>query len=50
MKRCIGKDGNIEVETEGILIENGIDYSEFKEEVCINYHQMIIGQIFIFFI
>lgn len=33
MKRCIGKDGDVEVETEAFLIENGIDFSEFKDEV-----------------
>ncbi|RNA34144.1 DIS3-like exonuclease 2 isoform X1 [Brachionus plicatilis] len=33
LKRSIGQDGNIEAETEAILMENGIDYSEFTDEV-----------------
>ena len=33
LKRSIGIEGDIEVETEGILIENGIDFSEFKDDV-----------------
>jgi len=33
LKRCIGVDGDIEVETEAFLIENGIDYSEFDQQV-----------------
>ena len=28
----------MEVETEAILIENGIDYSEFDEKVCYYYY------------
>lgn len=31
--KCIGHEGELEVETEAILIENGIDYSEFDEQV-----------------
>lgn len=31
--KCIGHEGEMEVETEAILIENGIDYSEFDEKV-----------------
>jgi exoribonuclease R len=34
LKKMIGREGDIEVETEAILIENGIDYTEFDE--CIN--------------
>ena len=34
LKKMIGREGDVEVETEAILIENGIDYSEFDE--CIN--------------
>ena len=33
LKKSIGLEGDIEVETEAILIENGIDYSEFDEKV-----------------
>lgn len=33
LKRSIGQDGDIEAETEAILMENGIDYSEFNDEV-----------------
>ena len=33
LKRCIGQEGHVEVETEAFLIENGIDFSEFKDEV-----------------
>lgn len=33
LMRSIGQDGNIEAETEAILMENGIDYSEFSDEV-----------------
>ena len=29
----MGKEGDIEVETEAILIENGIDFSDFEERV-----------------
>lgn len=32
--RSLGEAGEIEPETEGILIENDVDYSEFTEEVC----------------
>jgi len=31
--RSLGEAGEIEPETEGILIENDVDYSEFTEEV-----------------
>lgn len=33
--RSLGEAGEIEPETEGILIENDVDYSEFTEEVFI---------------
>ena len=33
LKKSIGFEGDVEVETEAILIENGIDYSEFDEKV-----------------
>ena len=33
LKKSIGLDGDVEVETEAILIENNIDYSEFDEKV-----------------
>ncbi len=36
LKRCIGREGNIDVETEAILVDNGIDYSDFKEEVLLS--------------
>ncbi|KAK3586758.1 hypothetical protein CHS0354_023484 [Potamilus streckersoni] len=32
LARSLGEAGEIEPETEGILIENGVDYSEFPEE------------------
>jgi hypothetical protein len=35
LKKSIGLEGDVEVETEAILIENGIDYSEFDEKVRI---------------
>jgi len=31
--RSLGEAGGIEPETEGMLIENGIDYDEFPQEV-----------------
>ncbi|GFV58149.1 DIS3-like exonuclease 2 [Trichonephila clavipes] len=31
--KCLGNTGNIEAETEGILIENAVDYTEFPSEV-----------------
>jgi len=31
--RSLGEAGEIEPETEGMLIENGIDYDEFPQEV-----------------
>ncbi|XP_063412555.1 DIS3-like exonuclease 2 [Mytilus trossulus] len=34
LMRSLGEAGEIEPETEGILIENDVDYSEFTEEVC----------------
>ncbi len=34
LKKMIGREGDVEVETEAILIENGIDYTEFDD--CIN--------------
>lgn len=33
LKKSIGREGEIEVETEGILVENGIDQSEFSDDV-----------------
>lgn len=33
LKKSIGAEGDIEAETEAILIENGIDYSEFDSRV-----------------
>ncbi|XP_076370969.1 dis3 like 3'-5' exoribonuclease 2 [Tachypleus tridentatus] len=32
LQRSLGEAGQIEPETEGILMENGVDYSEFPEE------------------
>ncbi|XP_013775846.1 DIS3-like exonuclease 2 [Limulus polyphemus] len=32
LQRSLGEAGQIEPETEGILLENGVDYSEFPEE------------------
>jgi exoribonuclease R len=33
LKKCIGMEGDVEAETEAILIENGVDYSEFSQDV-----------------
>lgn len=33
LMRCIGKEDDIEVVTEAFLIENAVDFSDFKEEV-----------------
>ena len=33
LQRSLGEAGEIEPETEGMLIENGIDFDEFPQEV-----------------
>ena len=35
LKRSLGEAGQIEPETEGMLIENDVDYAEFSEEVLV---------------
>ena len=34
LARSLGEAGDIEPETEGFLIENGIDSGDFPSEVC----------------
>ena len=33
--KSLGEAGEIEPETEGMLIENGVDFSEFPQEVIL---------------
>jgi hypothetical protein len=42
LKKSLGVEGSIEVETEAILIENGIDFSDFEEKVSLVFRRLFI--------
>ena len=46
--KCLGEAGEIEPETEGMLIENGVDFSEFPQEVILVKKKILVVCKFVF--
>jgi hypothetical protein len=42
LAKSLGEAGEIEPETEGMLIENGVDFEEFPQEVNVYIHTRFI--------
>lgn len=46
--KSLGEAGEIEPETEGMLIENGVDFSEFPQEVILVEKKRLVVCQFVF--
>lgn len=44
--KSLGEAGEIEPETEGMLIENGVDFSEFPQEVKFSENFVVFQGVF----